>query len=119
MKRLLVLLVGCFLSVTFLNAPVAYEFDVTQLTINETNDHSPTVYNNAIAWKGWDGHDWEIYYWEGDSILQITDNTIDESDPSLYDGTIAWRGYDGNDWEIFYWDGGSLDYGPSPGNQPF
>lgn len=105
MKRLLVLLLGCVLLATFLNSAVAYEFDTTQLTFNETNDHSPTVYNNTIAWKGWDGHDWEIYYWEGDSIIQITDNESDESDPSLYDGTIAWRGWDGSDWEIYYWDG--------------
>ncbi|MEA3489097.1 MAG: hypothetical protein U9R44_01985 [Candidatus Omnitrophota bacterium] len=90
-------------------APQAHtdEWITRQVTDNTTNDQHPSLYNNEIAWQGWDGTDYEIYYWDGTTTTQITSNTIPDRFPSLYNGEIAWHGgYDaGDDYEIYYWNG--------------
>ena len=65
-----------------------------------------------IAWQGWDGNDYEIYYVNNSngnfsSGLNISKvNTSNNGNPSLFldfNGVahIAWQGWDGNDYEIY------------------
>ncbi len=78
---------------------------VIQVTNNKSNDRDPSLNNGQIAWCAWDGHDWEILFWDGHSVSLITDNATGDREPSLDDGKIAWAGWDGEDWEIYLWDG--------------
>ena len=78
---------------------------VIQVTNNKSNDRDPSLNNGQIAWCAWDGHDWEILFWDGRSVCLITDNAAGDREPSLDNGKIAWSGWDGDDWEIYLWDG--------------
>ncbi len=60
------------------------------------------LYNGTIVWSGWDGDDYEIYYWDGSTITQVTNNDTLDLSPSMWGGIIAWQGFDGSDMEIFY-----------------
>jgi hypothetical protein len=53
---------------------------------------SPCLYAGTVVYEIWDGHDWEIRYWDGSTTLNITDNDFDDGDPSLYGTIIAWTG---------------------------
>jgi hypothetical protein len=97
-------------------APPAYAANrIQRMTNNSTDDKDPSLYNGTIAWSGWDGHDYEIYYWNGTTTQQMTDNFYDDTSPSLYNGTIAWAGYTNyNDSRINYWNGSSVIQVPNP-----
>lgn len=64
--------------------------------------YSPSLFDGAIAYEVWDGHDWEIHYWNGASIVEITDNEYDDTQPSLCRNTIAWVGRPEGLDQIFY-----------------
>ena len=64
-----------------------------------------STFNGQIAFSASDGHDKEIFFWNGDSIIQITDNDSIDDSPSLYDGGIAWVNGSSTDREIFFWNG--------------
>jgi hypothetical protein len=50
---------------------------------------------------GWDGHDYEIYLYNGSQIIQLTDNYYHDFNPQIHNSEVTWYGYDGNDYEIF------------------
>jgi hypothetical protein len=77
----------------------------TQLTNNTEDDYYPQIHKGQVAWQGWDGSDWEIYFWDGVSTIQITNNSLYDRPPQMHNGQIVWSAYDGNDDEIFFWDG--------------
>jgi hypothetical protein len=72
----------------------------------------PSLYSGTIAYQGFDGNDWGIYYWNGLEVIQVTDNNYHDQLPSLYDGKIAWRADLNNsgtdDSEIMYWDASTI-----------
>lgn len=72
-----------------------------QLTDNSHGDGSPQVHNGQVVWNGYDGADWEIFYWEGESVQQLTNNSHGDYKPQIHNGQVVWEGYDGLDNEIF------------------
>jgi hypothetical protein len=80
-----------------------------QLTYNDSNDINPQVSGPYTAWQGDDpnGGDWEIFFYDSESIIRLTDNTSDDINPQLFGANVVWQGWDANDgdWEIFYYDG--------------
>ena len=67
--------------------------------------YDPSLYNGTIAYEVWDGHDWEIHYWDGTTEHEITNNDYMDVDPSLYGSIIAWTGRPpGSADQIFYVD---------------
>jgi len=56
------------------------------------NGYEPSLYEGTIAFEVWDGHDWEINYWDGSEILEITDNDYNDTQVTLYADRIAWVG---------------------------
>lgn len=65
--------------------------------------YDPDVHAGKIAFRQFDGHDWEILYWDGENVLEITDNDYDDSQPTLDDGLLAWQGRPGGGvGHIFY-----------------
>lgn len=73
------------------------------------DDHEmyPSLYNGKIAFQAFDGHDYEIFFWNGSSLSQITDNDYNDKYPSLYETSIAWQGLKDDNYDIFYYDGSS------------
>lgn len=68
-------------------------------------DEWPDVSSGQVAWSGFDGHDYEIYLYDGQQIRPITSNDTDDVSPRLHSGRIVWEGYDGADREIYLFDG--------------
>jgi hypothetical protein len=73
--------------------------------------------NTYIAWEGYDGNDWEIYWAKIDAsgtpgtvqkISTHADNVSnDDADPYVAadccgNSYVVWYGYDGNDYEIYF-----------------
>lgn len=66
---------------------------------------SPSLFDGAVAYKVWDGLDWEIRHWDGTTVRDVTDNDYDDTDPSLHGSFIAWVGRPpGGDDQIFFVD---------------
>jgi len=80
---------------------------ITQITDNDYHDGNPQIYGSNIVWAGHDGNDYEIFFYNGNTITQLTDNNYDEYCPQIHGSNIVWKTYDGNDEaeEIFFYDG--------------
>jgi hypothetical protein len=57
------------------------------------------------VWQVHDGHDYEIFLYNSNTITQLTDNEIDDGPPQIDGGQVVWAGYDGSNWKIFLYDG--------------
>ncbi len=64
---------------------------ITQLTNNNQFDGFPKISNGLVTWYGYDGHDYEVFLYNGNNTIQITDNEYDDMYPSINSrGQIAW-----------------------------
>jgi hypothetical protein len=65
---------------------------ITQLTNNAESDWGPQINNNGhVVWEGHDGSDYEIFLYDGSTIIQLTDNDDDDRDPQINDnGYVVW-----------------------------
>lgn len=61
-----------------------------QLTFSRTNNMEPKVSGEGIVWQAWDGHDWEIMYFDGFYTDQLTDNIAQDVAPAIEDGYVLW-----------------------------
>ncbi|MCB9810206.1 hypothetical protein H6781_01240 [Candidatus Nomurabacteria bacterium] len=66
------------------------EGEEKQLTFSRTNNMEPKVSEAGIVWQAWDGHDWEIMYFDGQYTDQLTDNLTQDVAPAIDDGYILW-----------------------------
>ncbi|MEY4723113.1 MAG: hypothetical protein RLZZ324_626, partial [Candidatus Parcubacteria bacterium] len=48
------------------------------------------VADGTVAWEMNDGHDREIYSWNGDAVTKVSDNSYDDRHPVVGQGRIAW-----------------------------
>ncbi|MBU1023892.1 hypothetical protein KKB99_06385, partial [bacterium] len=67
-----------------------------------------TLSNGQIVWAQWDGNDYEIMLWNGDTITQLTDNESDDYEPFIENGQVTWTGGIEPNTEIFFWDGDTI-----------
>jgi hypothetical protein len=88
--------------------------NTTQLT---TGDYryvdSVRVQGDTAIWhaaEGMDGDDYDIYVYDGVSVLNLTANETNDVSPDLWGSRIAWLGYDeaAEDYEVFLYDGQSV-----------
>ena len=63
----------------------------------------PQIDNGQVVWQGFDGHDTEIYFWDGNQTQQLTDNEKSDTLPQISNGLVVWTAFDGHDEEIFLW----------------
>ena len=61
-----------------------------QLTFSSTNNMEPKISSDGIVWQAWDGHDWEIMYFNEEYTEQVTDNKVQDVAPVIEDGYILW-----------------------------
>ena len=80
--------------------------------------------NGQIVWVAYDGHDEEIFFFDGLEIIQLTNNDENDNTPSIDNGQIVWLG-NGYESDLFYYDGsnihqitdsGYLQHGPEISN---
>jgi hypothetical protein len=81
-----------------------------QLSNNSFDDDRPQI-NSAgqVVWQGWDGNDWEIFFWSGSSVQQLTHNDRNDINPRINaNGKVVWQGWNGLAWQIYYWDSSTV-----------
>ncbi len=84
------------------------QYTVTQLTSNSYYDRYPQIHCGQVAWQGYDGHDWEIFLYDGSKTIQLTNNNYNDRYPKIHNGQVTWQGsvqYWGWGDEIFLYDG--------------
>jgi hypothetical protein len=64
-------------------------------------DSNPVLFGNKVVWERYDGSDYEIMYYDGNTTRQVTSNTRNDRFPQVSNEIIAWTGYDGSDNEIY------------------
>jgi hypothetical protein len=80
------------------------------------SNHSlqPTISQGQVSWAIYDGNDYEIVFWDGDTITQLTYNDYDDYEPCIDHGDIIWIGHhtkqgtSGGKMDVYYWDGKSI-----------
>ncbi|MCP4710786.1 MAG: biopolymer transporter Tol, partial [Planctomycetes bacterium] len=76
--------------------------DITRLGNNST-DLNPRINGKGhIVWQHYDGHDYEIFLYNGSTGARLTDNSFDDLHPRINDsGHVVWYG----DARVFVYDG--------------
>ncbi len=92
---------------------------LTNISNNTTEDANPVIWGDRqVAWSGFDGQDWEIFYYDpSHGVVQVTNNAYDDgytpytdliTGQTYYQGplfggstAIVWAGGDANNKEIF------------------
>lgn len=69
---------------------------------------SPRISGGQVAWFAWDGHDYEIFLYDGSQVVQLSNNDYNDQYPEIYAGQVAWLSYDGHDYEIFLYGDGKV-----------
>ena len=80
---------------------------VTQLTSNGYNDYVTAISSNNVVWYGFDGTDYEIFFYNGTSTIQLTNNSYDDYVTAISGNNVVWYGWDGTDYEIYLYNGTS------------
>lgn len=78
-------------------------------------------FDGNVVWTQWDGNDYELFRYDGNTTLQITDNDFNDRlssnsvpgsstalSSTAVDGSgdnLVWSSYVDDNWEIFYYDG--------------
>jgi hypothetical protein len=77
-------------------------YTITRLTDNNYADGSPNINNHGqVVWFGFDGHDYEIFLYDGVQISQLTNNDDTDLRPVINNnGQVVWESEIGNS-EIF------------------
>jgi hypothetical protein len=79
----------------FASSAYCQNYTITQLTDNDFIDGSPHINNlGQVVWSGFDGHDYEIFLYDGVQIIQITNNDDTDLRPVINDnGQVIWEHY--------------------------
>ena len=82
---------------------------ITQMSPADVDAHNPSLDGTTLAYEGYDGTDYEVYYRVGlDPRTNITDDDLLDTKPSLDAGWIAFETLNGTEWNIRYWNGSSI-----------
>ncbi len=84
---------------------VLADYQTTRLS--DDSGDSPQINDNGyVVWRGSDGHDSEIFLYNGSNTTQLTDNDNFDDTPQINNNNyVVWEGHDGNDFEIYLYDG--------------
>lgn len=90
---------------------------ITQVTDNNFGSDRLRISGSKVVWSGWDGNDYEIFFWDADdpcNVTQITDNDYEDGFLSWGEGlpnvqisgsNVVWASIIDDAGEIFFWDG--------------
>ena len=86
-----------------------YQYNVltqalVRLSDSGTNSE-PFIFANQVVWRSWDGHYWQIKYYDGSSVQQITNDAVSSVRPSTNGQKIIYAKQRGvNDWLAMSYD---------------
>ncbi|MGI0482621.1 hypothetical protein ACN4EE_17780 [Geminocystis sp. CENA526] len=80
---------------------------IIKITNNSTEDFNPQISGNNVVWSGWDGNDYEIYFYNGTSTIQLTNNNTNDDNPQISGNNVVWIGSSDNfdPPEIYFYNG--------------
>ena len=90
-RSLIVVLGPAFVTVLISGWLLGADWQITQLTDNTFDDQNAKISGGYAVWEGWDGHDWEIFFYDG-SVTQLTNNDYDDTYPEICGDRVAWVG---------------------------
>ena len=90
-RSLIVVLGPAFVTVLTSGWLLGADWQITQLTDNTYDDQNAKISGGYAAWEGWDGHDWEIFFYDG-AVTQLTNNDYDDIYPEICGDRVAWVG---------------------------
>ena len=72
----------------------------------------------SVVWQGYDGSDWEIYMYDGDTTTQVTNNALLDGPPQTDGSSVVWTATVG-EWpnfegEVFLYNGSDTMILPNP-----
>jgi hypothetical protein len=109
MKKILLIIAAVIAATAQAGFAQCEEPVIEQLTSGDIDNDGIAVSGTKAVWQGKEpnGGDWEIFYYDGNSVTQLTDNTTDDTKPRIHGKHVTWQGQDTNegDWEIFYYNG--------------
>lgn len=76
--------------------------------------HDLQVSETCVAWRAWDGQDYEIYARTADGLRQVTENETYDGDLRLSGSRLVWRNGTGANAEIFTVDVSVVGSDPAP-----
>ena len=77
-----------------------------QLTNNSTNDSTPAITGDYVAWWGYDsGTDTEVFMYDGSTVSQLTNNSLGENAVKASNGYIGWQELDSGVYSVKIYDG--------------
>ena len=83
-----------------------WDGSITRMSPLDSDAHNPSLDGDALAYEGYDGADYEIYYRVGlDPRVNVTDDDLLDTNPSLHAGRIAFETLNGVEWDIRCWTG--------------
>jgi hypothetical protein len=92
----------------FFSATSSHSWTIIQLTDNEYSDRNYQVNSSGqVVWEGYDGHDWEIFVFDGiDPPERATSNSDDDTNPQISDsGWVVWEQNDTAEGDYKIWIG--------------
>lgn len=81
------------------------EAAIRSIDIGLENNKSPSIDEGQVAWLGYDGATWQVYFFNGSQIFQLSQGLSRNRNVTLRKGKVLWEGYDGQRWQIFYFNG--------------
>jgi len=95
-------------------APAAVAWTITRLTYDSYFDSDPQVSGSNVVWYGSDGHDTEIFMYDGSTTLQLTNNGYHDRHPQVSGSMAVWD----SDQGIFWYDGSTVSQLAGNGADP-
>ena len=76
-----------------------------RITTNTSDQWSPVIYGNKIAWEDYRNGNWDIYIYDLSTKKEIsTTNASDQYGPDIYGNRVVWTDYRNGNAEIYLQD---------------
>lgn len=98
----------CLLVITTTIVQTAYALDVKEFKITNTISQKEVtdIDGHEIVWHEYvSNNNWEIMYFDGQSIHRLTENTWWDREPRIHDSKIVWFDSNGPLSDYYYYDG--------------
>jgi hypothetical protein len=98
-------------------------YNITELRDHTYNNNEPQINGGGqVVWAGYDGNDYEIFFFDGEKTTQLTNNTDNDNAPDINNkGHITWMTLDNISLErkgVFYYDGSIINKISNRGEDP-
>ena len=71
------------------------------ISVPSTQNLGLGISGDNMAWQGWDGNDFEVFFYDGQEIINVTDNDLHDADVAIDGYSLVWRTYDQQAWDLY------------------